>query len=154
MHPVSIRWGEECNFTTTKHQRERKETNNLWSIFEKIASFLQRYFLIVPTVSALGGVTKFMVFKRLENIGVNLLMAFKLACTIGFIPWCFCLKCWIYIFYKKWASTQFAEVWISEGIRWVLCQLERGRNLWERRVIRYWEETKQYSREDFLANKM
>ena len=96
MHPVSIRWGEECNFTTTKHQRERKETNNLWSIFEKIASFLQRYFLIVPTVSALGGVTKFMVFKRLENIGVNLLMAFKLACTIGFIPLCFCLKCSIY----------------------------------------------------------
>ena len=44
-------------------------------------------------MSALGGVTKFMVFKRLENIGVNLLMAFKLACTIGFIPLCFCLKC-------------------------------------------------------------
>ena len=78
--------------------------------------FLQRYFLIVPTASALGGVTKFMVFKRLENIGVNLLMAFKLACTIGFIPLCFCLKCSIY-YIKNWASAQFAEVWISEGIR-------------------------------------
>ena len=53
---------------------------------------------------------------------------------------------------KNWALKQFAEVWISEGIRWVLCQLERGRNLWERRVIRYWEETKQDSGEDFPAN--
>ena len=51
-------------------------------------------------MSALGGVTKLMVFKRLENIGVNLLMAFKLACTIGFIPLCSCLKCSIYIILK------------------------------------------------------
>ena len=72
-------------------EKKLKTCDQFFEIF-----FLQRYFLIVPTVSALGGVTKFMVFKRLENIGVNLLMAFKLACTIGFIPLCFCLKCSIY----------------------------------------------------------
>ena len=76
-------------------EKKLKTCDQFFEIF-----FLQRYFLIVPTASALGGVTKFMVFKRLENIGVNLLMAFKLACTIRFIPLCSCLKCSIYIILK------------------------------------------------------
>ena len=38
-----------------------------------------------------------------------------------------------------------SEVWISEGIRWVLCQLERRAGICGKgRVIRYWdEETRQ-----------
>ena len=89
--------GEKNVISPQQNIKEKeKKLKTCDQFFEKIAIFLQRYFLIVPTVSALGGVTKFMVFKRLENIGVNLLMVFKLACTIGFIPWRFCLKCSIY----------------------------------------------------------
>ena len=89
--------GEKNVISPQQNIKEKeKKLKTCDQFFEKIAIFLQRYFLIVPTESALGGVTKFMVFKRLENIGVNLLMAFKLACTIGFIPLCFCLKCSMY----------------------------------------------------------
>ena len=77
-------------------KEKEKKLKTCDQFLRKSQFFLQRYFLIVPTVSALGGVTKFMVFKRLENIGVNLLMAFKLACTISFVPLCFCFKSSIY----------------------------------------------------------
>ena len=72
--------------------KEKEKKLKTCDQFLRKQHFLQRYFLF-PTVSALGGVTKLMVFERLENIGVNLLMAFKLACTISFIPLCVCLKC-------------------------------------------------------------
>ena len=39
-------------------------------------------FLVFQQEASWGGVTKFMVFERLENIGLDLLMVFKLACWI------------------------------------------------------------------------
>ena len=41
-------------------------------------------FLVFQQEASWGGVTKFMVLERLENIGVDLLMVFRLACQIDF----------------------------------------------------------------------
>ena len=46
--------------------------------------FYELDFRLFQQAATWGGVTKFMVFERLENIGVDLLMVFKLACGIDF----------------------------------------------------------------------
>ena len=67
MHSVLMSNLFHLNKTSKRIAFESYDANNFW-LFQQEASW--------------GGVTKFMVFERLENIGLDLLMVFKLACWI------------------------------------------------------------------------